>query len=266
MKGTRRLCIVRRGHMGDVVLTEPIASALRPHYASVALCTEYVEAGRLLEIYDDVLPYSRRLERDLDDFQETIELIYEIFPGCNHLDGYARFAGVEPRHRLPRVRRGAKRLIAGPYGLVAPDTSSFVQRMRQWPRERFLELREELQDALGMPFVLLEPHHSFSEMVALCEHSSCFVGNDSGPAILSQCFGRPTFVIFGATSPGLVLLDPGAVPIVSDVGCNGCKHFARHTDIECNTPLCLESLTVEMARNSIVVAGRDLASRLRESI
>ncbi len=245
--------------MGDVLLTEPIASALRPRYASISLCSEYVQAGRLLDVYDEVLPYSRYVANDLGEFDETLVLVYETFPGCNHLDGYARFAGVEPRYRTPRVRRGSQRMRSGPYGLIAPDTSSFVRLMRQWPRERFLDLRDQLEDALDMPFVLLEPHHTFSEMVGLCEHSSCFVGNDSGPAILSQCFGRETFVIFGATHPSLVLLDPCAIPIMSDVGCNGCKHFARHTDIECNTPLCLESLTVEMVRDSVLVARRALA-------
>jgi hypothetical protein len=42
-----------------------------------------------------------------------------------------------------------------------------------------------------------------------------------------------------------VLLDSGAVGIEHEVGCNGCKDFARHTDIGCASPFCLTELTVE---------------------
>ena len=248
------LCVVRRGHIGDVLLTEPVATALKARFEYLALCTEHREAGELLEVYSAILPY-RQFERgELSGFSATLELVYEVYPGCNHLDGYAQCASVALPYRLPRVKRGADRLLQYPYGLVAPFTSEFVKRMRQWPLDRFRELAAQLERILGLPFVLLDSRYSFKEMVSLCENASCFIGNDSGPAILSQCFRRPTFVIFGATDPGRVLLSPEATPIVHTVGCNGCKHFARHTDIECNSPVCLDGLSVESALRVVLAA------------
>lgn len=240
------LCIVRRGHMGDVLLTEPIARVLRREYGRVALCTEFSRAAALLEVYDEIIPYERFLDGSLHGFTRVTEIVYEVYPGCHHFEGYCKCMGLSLDREIPRIRRGFPRLIDSNYGLIAPDTSWWIRPMRQWSRERFLLLRSKLEDALGIPFILLEPKHGFFEMLSLIENCSCFIGNDSGPAILSQCFGRPTFVVFGATRPDLILLDPRAVGIQVDVGCNGCKHFSRHTDIECATPICLEYLNVEM--------------------
>jgi heptosyltransferase-2 len=117
--------------------------------------------------------------------------------------------------------------------------------MREWPLQSFLRLADRLTTLAGVPIVVLDATVGFDDMMSLVEHCDFFVGNDSGPAILAQCFSRPTFVIFGATDPALVLLHEDAVGIWKPVGCNGCKHYARHTDVECATPLCLATLTVD---------------------
>jgi ADP-heptose:LPS heptosyltransferase len=191
--------------MGDVLLTEPVVRALRQEYDHVTICTDYPRMAALLGVYDEIIPgYERRSEIIDGQYDRVIELLYEIYPGINHLQGYARCAGIELARSVPRIHHSFPRIIEGPYGFIAPDTSFWIRSMREWPRERFEDLATRLEQRLGLPFVFLEQKHTFEDMLSLAEHCELFVGNDSGPAHLAQCFDRPTFVIFGATRPDLV--------------------------------------------------------------
>lgn len=245
--------LIRSGHMGDVLISQPIAGRLRRDFDYIKLYTEYVEAGLLLEGIDEVHPFSKRPEpNSVPPGDRIISLLYETIPGINHLDGFATAAGVKLDYRLPRIKRGAKRIIAEGYGLIAPRTSRWIQNMRQWSMESFSELGSRLESKLGLPVVMLDDRHSFSEMVSLIEHCNFFVGNDSGPAILAQSFNVPSFVIFGATKPDLVLLNENACAILINVGCNGCIHTRRHAEIECTWTLCLNELSVHSVFNQVV--------------
>ena len=139
------LHVTRMEHIGDVIITEPVVRVLKPQFGRAVLYTNYVEAGRLLDIYDEVLPYKLKPNAVAHPGDAIFQPLYEVFPGINHLDGYARSAGVTLTHsladRLPRVKGGWPRLREGRYGLIAPDTSSWMRDMRQWPRERFEELK-----------------------------------------------------------------------------------------------------------------------------
>ncbi len=248
----KSVCLVRKGHMGDVILTEPIARALRTTYNRVVLCTDYLQIARLLDSYDEILPYARYVFNELSEFSKVIVLSYELYPGCHYIDGYAQSAQVRLKTRLPQIVGSTKRFIREQYGLIAPDVSNWIQNMRQWSYSRYATLQHLLEIKLGFPFIMLSPSHSFEEMISLIEHTSCFIGNDSGPAILAQCFSRRAFVIFGATSPTSVLFHPLTTSITIDVGCNGCKHFTRYTNIECATPICLQALTVDIVLKRIL--------------
>jgi len=243
------------GHIGDVILTEPVVRVLKPHFGRAVLYTNYREAGRLLEIYDEVRPYNEKPTEVSAQGDGIFQPLYEIFPGINHLDGYAKSAGVtltSAAERLPRVKAGHPRIHEGRYGLIAPETSSWMRSMREWPKEKFAELKTRLEESLGFPFMVLAPTHSFSDMLSLIEHCAVFIGNDSAPAILAQCWGRPSFVICGSTRPEKVLLAPDAVGIIHEVGCNGCKDYARHTDIGCASPICLTDLSAEKVHAAVM--------------
>ena len=67
-----------------------------------------------------------------------------------------------------------------------------------------------------------------------------------------QAWRRPAFVICGSTRPEKVLLAADAVGIMQEMGCNGCKDIARHTDIGCTSPICLTELSVEQVHNTIM--------------
>jgi hypothetical protein len=251
------LHVTRMGHIGDVIITEPVVRALKPHFRRAVLYTNHLEAGRLLEIYDAVLPYAQKPGEVTRPGDAIFQPLYEIFPGINHLDGYARSAGIAPlpypsAERRPLVRGGNPRIVETRYGLIAPETSSWMRGMRQWSGENFAALKARLEQALGIYFVMLDAGHSFSDMLSLIEHCEIFIGNDSAPAILAQAWRRPSFVICGSTRPERVLLDPDAVGIMHDVGCNGCKDFARHTEIGCASPICLTQLAVEDVHATIM--------------
>ncbi len=251
----QKLGIIRRGHMGDILLIEPIIDALRDSYKSITIFTDYPHVADLLGIFDTVLPYDEHQRIQPWDFDRTLCLKYEIYPGVNHLDGYAIDAGVTLRHRVPVIRRGFSPVRQSPYGLIAPAVSTWIRPMREWSLRCFNELSNRLATLSGISIAMLDSATSFDEMLSLVEHCAFFVGNDSGPAILAQCFSRPTFVIFGATLPKLILLRDDAIGIWKDVGCNGCKHLARHTEIECASPLCLEKLTVNDVVDQMLSAG-----------
>jgi ADP-heptose:LPS heptosyltransferase len=231
--------------MGDVLLTEPIAAELAPSFDRIAICTEFEAVARLLPTYDEIIPYVVWERNELKEFAQVITPLYEIYPGCNHLDGFAQHCGVTLSRRIPKIRGGSTPIVNRPYLLIAPETSSWIRHMRAWPFQRFAAVRDRLKENLAMDVIFLEASHSFEEMVSLIEHCSAFLGNDSGPALLAQCFDKACFVIFGATSPAKILVSPKAIPIHTSVQCIGCKHWARHTEITCASPICLQSLSVD---------------------
>jgi len=227
------------------LISEPILDALDDNNTHFTIYTDHKNAAKLIDKYDRIEPYDDHHKIAPNDFNRVIKLKYEVYPEMNHLDGYALYANVKLNHRVPLIQKNHTKLGLTPYGLIAPDVSSWIKNMRQWSSRNFQELSKVLEVNLNTKVIFLEPEHSFSEMLSLIEHCDFFIGNDSGPAILAQCFQKQTFVLFGATNPKFILLDKRATPISNEIGCNGCKHTARHTNIQCATPMCLSSLTVD---------------------
>jgi hypothetical protein len=245
----RVLWLIRKGHMGDVILTEPVARALRARYDHIVLFTEYVKAGRLLEGYDEVCAYSDLPAAQVSKNIHQLVLAYETYTDLHYLDGFAACAGVTLPDRMPRLAGGDHRLVKEDYCLIAPHTSDWFREMREWPLSRFLKLGTALEKDTRLRVVVLDDKYSFDEMLSLIKHCSLFVGNDSGPGIIAQCYDRPSVILFGATKARLVLFSRMAVGVTEDVGCNGCRHYTRYTSIGCASPLCLDNLSVETVIN-----------------
>lgn len=239
-----RICLKRWGNLGDVLMTEPVGRYFRGLYDEVYLATNYPQARYLLgDTYDAFIPYD-------DDgslhFDRVIKLKYEYHPHLPYLHALHLSAGLTPGNNLPRVKSDWPKTVPGSYVLLAPDTSDWAKPVRTWPRQNFDLLKESLETSLGIKTVLLESHHSFTDMLSLIAHCRLFIGNDSGPGIIAQCFGRPSLVIFGGTDPQKVLFHPKAKALFhSGYDCIGCKQRSRHTDIICASPLCLTELSVE---------------------
>lgn len=240
-----RVCIVRKGHMGDVILSEPIAASLIEMGSSVSLCTEYEQVGRLLSSYSTVHPYADFIEDRLGGYDRVHVLRYELHPHSHYLDAYSDDIGVRLVRRRPKFKVDFPGLVPGRYGLIAPHTSGWMQAMRSWPAEHFAELSTLLAKRCDFPWRLLQPQNTFDEMMSLIAHAAFFIGNDSGPAVIAQALSIPSVVIFGATNSAQVLFESGALGITNPVGCNGCRHITRHTEMECNTPICIHGLSVD---------------------
>ena len=110
----------------------------------------------------------------------------------------------------------------------------------------------------GLEVVFLQPEHAFDEMLGLIEHCCLFIGNDSGPAIVAQAYNRPSLIIFGTTDPSKVIFSSNAQPITIEVGCNGCRQRNPKLIVECNSPICLNSVTSDLVlRRARGLLGRD---------
>lgn len=237
--------------MGDVILTEPIAASLQAAGYTVALCTEYESTGRLLASYTEVRPYADFLVCELGAFDKVHELRYELHPHSHYLDAYADDIGIRLSRRVPRFKVNFARLVNGRYGIIAPHTSSWMQAMRTWPFDRYVKLAELLPRLCGFPWRLLQQRDTFDEMMSLVANASFFVGNDSGPAVIAQSFSVPSVVLFGATNSRQVLFGANARGITHPVGCNGCRHITRHTEIGCTAPLCVEGISVDAVLSAV---------------
>jgi hypothetical protein len=252
-----KICIVRKGHMGDVILTEPIAASLTGAGFTVALCTEHLNVGRLLASYTTVHPYTDFLDHKLGAYDTAHELRYELHPYSHYLDAYADDIGISLSSRIPRFRVTFPPLIPGRYGIIAPHTSNWMQLMRTWPIERYMELVDLLPERCGFPWRLLQPRDTFDQMMRLVANAAFFIGNDSGPAVIAQSFSVPSIILFGATKSEQVLFGTNARGITFPVGCNGCRHITRHTEIGCTAPLCIDGISTELVLSEI---DRSLAS------
>lgn len=246
-----KICIVRKGHMGDVIFSEPVAAALRAAGHDVALCTEYERVGRLLASYYEVLPYSDFTGGKLVGFDRVHELRYELRPYSHYLDAYAEDVGVRLTRRVPLFKASPPRIVEGRYGVIAPHTRGWMREMRTWPFDRYEELARLLPGLCGFPWRMLQPGDTFDEMMSLLANASSFVGNDSGPAVIAQSFSVPCVVIFGATNSRQVLFGSEAHGVTHQVGCNGCRHITRHTDIGCASPICIEGITTESVLRAV---------------
>src|ERR1051326_1748754 len=111
----KTLWLIRKGHMGDVILTEPIARALRQDYDNLILFTDYVNVGKLLEAYDEVREFSQLETLQASCNIEKLILAYELHPALHYLDGFAECAGITLRDRMPRLAGGDERIVGSDY-------------------------------------------------------------------------------------------------------------------------------------------------------
>lgn len=239
------ICLIRSGHLGDVIMTEPTARAFRAQGANVFLATDHLQAACLLD--QTYAGFIRTNNVDICgiDFSTRLVLTYELTPQLSYIAGFARSAGIELELRAPVINSHWVRIVDHDYILIAPNTSHWIQPMRNWGITNYRDLQRLIMARLEVDCILLEAQYSFSEMLSLIKHCQFLIGNDSAPNIIGQCFGKKTFTIFGATHPRYVLFRDDAVAIHTEIECLGCKHQARHTKIQCASPFCLTALSVE---------------------
>lgn len=245
------ICLIRSGHLGDVIMTEPIGRFFQSQFDEVYLATDFIQAKLLIgDSYTDFIKFSE-LESCTIKFDRRIILNYELSPQSNYIEGYANSANIILEDKIPKVKADWQNILNEDYILIAPHTSHWVYSMRNWGTENFNHLKEKIEKEHDIRVIVLENKYSFTEMLSLIRHCKMVIGNDSAPGIIAQCFNVKSAIIFGTTHPKYVFFNQNAKAIFREIDCIGCRHISRHTEIECASPFCLSEITVASVFNSI---------------
>jgi len=249
----KSVCFVRNRNLGDVILTEPVARFLSKYVDRIYLATDIENVESILKIYNKVYKYSQVTTGEID-CDIMIKLVYELSDNKKtYIQGYMESIGFGDviLNDIPKVENGWKNIIGDEYILIAPFTSSWEEKKRNWGYKKFIELSKLLETEYNTKCVILEKHYSFGEMMSLIKHCKFFVGNDSAPAIIAQSFRKKSFIIFGATHPKYIHMSENTVPIYDKNRHKLCKHSTRIEEIACCEEFCMERITVNEVFNMI---------------
>ena len=243
----KSVCLVRSGNLGDVIMSEPVASFLSKYVEKVYLATDVSSLGKYIKSYHKVI----RIEEtflDNKEFDLAIRLIYEFSDNKQtYINGYLESVGFGDRkiYDLPKLDSTVERIKKDDYILLAPFTSSWEKEKRSWGYNKFKTLAKKIEDDLGYKCLLLEENYSFDEMVSLIRHSKFFVGNDSGPSNIAQSFNKSSVIVFGATSPKYLQLSKNCTPVYDKRKHSLCNHVTRDEEIQCCEPFCMNRIGVD---------------------
>lgn len=244
---------MRRHILGDVIRTEPIARFLSKYVDKIYLATEIENAELIFNTYDKVYKYSQVNSQEID-CDIMIKLVYELSSNQKtYIQGYMEsigFGEVDIKD-IPILNTNWDNIVEGKYILIAPFTSRWEEKKRNWGYKKFTELSNLLEDAYDTKCVILEKHYSFSEMMSLIKHCRFFIGNDSGPAIIAQSFKKKAFIIFGATRPDYMYMSKYTVPVYDKNRHKLCKHNSRKEELECYEEFCMDRISVNKVFDQI---------------
>jgi heptosyltransferase-3 len=164
---------------------------------------------------------------------------------------------------------------------LPPDQKNLViihpgagSQRKRWPLENFIEVAYAMREMDSAKVVfLIGPseldvfYHiksraqgqfevrgveDLSTVLSLTKACKCFIGNDSGLAHLAAFVGLPTVAIFGPSNPKRWAPVGRATKVLrGETDCSPCFEVAK---TNCETPQCLEGVSVEM----VLEAVRDL--------
>ena len=234
-------------------MTEPIARYLKKYVNKVYLATKVEKANLLFNTYDKIYTFSDidhgKIESDL-----IIKLSYESSTNKRtYLDGYMESVGFGDKRisEIPILKKEWKDIIKEEYILLCPHTSQWESKKRTWKYYNYLALSRVLERDFKLKCIMLKPSHTFKEMLSLVSNCKLFIGNDSGPAIIAQSFGKRTFIIFGATRPFYVCMSKLVVPIYDKDRHKLCNHTFREEEVNCCEEFCMERISIDNVLNQI---------------
>lgn len=241
----KSLCLVREGNLGDVVMTEPVARFLLKYVDEIVLATDVANFHLINKTYKTIVPFKNAFTNN--NFDATIKLVYEFSDNKKtYIQGFMESIGFRDTliDSIPFINGKFKNIINERYILVAPHTSNWESKKRNWGYSKFIELANLLENNLNTKVFILKNSHTFREMLSLIYHCEFFIGNDSGPGIISQSFKKKSFIIFGATHPKYLHLSKFATPIFDENKHALCQHKTRQEEIDCCEPFCMDKIRV----------------------
>lgn len=243
----RSVCLVRSGNLGDVVMTEPVASFLLQYVSQVHLATKIAGAQSLFTTYNQIYGFEQFHSGNVGG-DIKIKLAYELSSNQKtYLQAYFESIGFgeSAAKDIPVLRDDWNSIIDGEYILIAPYTSPWEEKKRNWGYQKFVELSKLLEKEYNIQCVLLEKHYTFDEMLSLIRHCKLFIGNDSGPATIAQSFRKKSCIIFGATRPEYIQLSQDTLPVYDKKRHKLCGHRTRQEEIYCCEEFCMDRISVQ---------------------
>jgi hypothetical protein len=242
----KSVCLVRSGNLGDVIMTEPIARFLSKYVDKICLATEREDVKSIFSIYDKIYKY-KSINSEKIDCDIKIRMIYELSDNKKtYIQGYMESIGFGDitNKDIPVLNMEWDNIIEGKYILIAPFTSSWEEKKRNWGYKKFIELSKLLEVEYNTKCIILEKEYSFSDMISLIKHCSFFVGNDSGPSIIAQSFKKKSFIIYGAIRPSYIHTSEYTVNIYDKNRHKLCSHNLRKEEIDCCEEFCMDRIRV----------------------
>jgi ADP-heptose:LPS heptosyltransferase/GT2 family glycosyltransferase/predicted SAM-dependent methyltransferase len=272
----RRIQVVRRHAIGDVLLTTPVLRALRARWPDCHVTFVTIEP--------DVLVGNPNVDQIVSgeapipgDFDAVHELVYELQPERPIVEVYAEIAGVVVDDPTPdihlttdeRARALAALRAAGADPGARPVVGFHMHSgwpVRDWPLDRFAATARALERELGAAVVVLgkeaTPAIDFGvdlrgrlglrETAAAIGFMRALVSVDSSLGHLAVAAGVPVVGLFGCTDPEKRYPAWARKHVLTgDVPCLGCHHrqrpvpaiFAPTCPFE--TVRCMESIGVD---------------------
>lgn len=242
----KSICLVRRGHLGDVVMTEPVARFISKYIGDISLATEITEADKLFDTYSKVYPFNDLVEGKIYA-DAIVRLVYERSDNKKtYIQGFMESVGFSDikTNEIPKLTESWPKIIDGEYALIAPYTSWWEEKKRNWGHGKFVGLKDLIEKGLDTKCVVLEKDYSFSDMMSLIQHCKFIIGNDSGPTVIAQSFDKKSFIIFGATHPKYLHLSKNVVSIYDEGRHHLCSHKSRGDEIGCCEEFCMDRIRV----------------------
>lgn len=150
---------------------------------------------RISQFYATGLPRGPIPRAEVFPQQDAIQSVREILAHSGIEQG-APYAVLQPGARLPAMRWPVEKFAEVARWLRAQRGIHSVVNLSAADQAVAADVRNALRDHTIIPAPL-----SIPELIALIAGASLFLGNDSGPVHLAAATGRPSVVIYGATSP-----------------------------------------------------------------
>lgn len=240
----KSICLVRSGHLGDVIMTEPVARFLSQFVDRVYLATEVEEVAEMIGTYDGVYKY-KEVNSAENKADISIKLVHELSDNTkSYIQGYMESVGYGEVNikDIPILKGNWSNIVQEDYFLIAPFTSKWQEQKRNWGYGNYIKLGAELEKQTGTKAMVLEHRYSFNEMISLIKHCRFLIGGDSAPAVIAQSFEKKNFILFGATNPKYLHLSEKAVPIYNESRHAICNHKTRQDEIECCEEFCMQNI------------------------
>lgn len=249
----KSIYLVRSGHLGDVIMSEPVARFLSRFVGDVSLVTEIKKADILFNSYHKIYEYTDLIDGKIGS-GAVVKLVHELSDNQkSYIQGYMESIGFEDINMkdIPILNDNWERIIEEKYILIAPYTSWWEEKKRSWGYEKFVQLKKLLEDEFKIKCVIIEKNHSFSKMMSLIRHCEFIIGNDSGPSVIAQSFNKKSFIIFGATHPKYLHLSKSTVSIFDENRHKICTHNTRDEEIKCCEDFCMDRIRIPDVFNII---------------